>query len=525
MDRTDPEALRSTLLEQAAHAWRDGRRRRARGLLAQRLAEAPDDVEALKMMAGAVSAGGAHDEAEWLLRRAVELAPGDVAAHVELASVLSRLARADEAVSLIDEALVREPAAVWPLSLKASVLEGDGRLDEALGAHRALLERAPRAALPWMNYGRALTAAGDLEAAIEAYRKSLALNPRQGLAWWGLANLRTVRLEPEDVRQMEQALPGVTDSLNLTQLHYALGKALGDQDRFGSSFKHYEAGNKLRGDFAAYSAASLAEAVDQTEAVFTPAFIAERRGQGCDAPGPIFIVGMPRSGSTLVEQILASHPMIEGLGELTELDDVAAAAGRDDDQAAWGEVLGRLDPATAAALGERYMAAAGRRRRSATAFFTDKMPANWRHVGLIHLILPNATIIDVRRDPMACCFSSFTTYFNRQTSFPTTLPDLARYYRDYVRAMDHFDRALPGRVYQVRYERLVDDLEGETRRLLNHLGLPFATECLRFHENMRVVQTPSAQQVRRPINREGLDRWRSYAPWLEPLGRALSDSP
>ena len=457
----------------------------------------------------------AVDRAEGALRRAIELAPGDVQAHVDLASLLTRLGRAAEALSLLDQALVRRPVAVWPLSMKAAVLEGDGRSYEALGIHRALLARAPRAALPWMNYGRALAAAGDLQSAIEAYRKSLTLDPRQGLAWWGLANLRTVQLGPDDVTRMEQALSVVTEGLNRTQLHYALGKALGDQGRFGASFRHYAAGNKLRGDFTAYSSTSLGEAVRQTAAVFTPAFLDARRGQGADAPDPIFIIGMPRSGSTLVEQILASHPLVEGLGELLDLGEIATALGQP-------ETLGALE---AAALGERYLGAAGRRRRTARPFFTDKMPANWRHVGLIQLILPNAKIIDVRREPVACCFSSFTTYFNRQTSFPATLEDLGQYYRDYVRALDHFDSILPGQVYRVQYERLVDDLEGETRRLLDHLGLPFAAECLRFHENPRAVQTPSAQQVRRPINREGLDRWRGYEAWLGPLILGLEASP
>ncbi|MGH6998210.1 MAG: tetratricopeptide repeat protein, partial [Phenylobacterium sp.] len=203
---------------------------------------------------------GAADPAEGALRRAVERAPGDIQAHADLAALLTRLGRAGEAVNLLDAALAREPASVWPLSIKAAVLEGDGRGVEALEAHRALLARAPRAALVWSNYGRALAAVGDLQDAVEAYRQSLALDPRQGLAWWGLANLRTVRLGPEDVTRMEQALPGVTEGLNRTQLHYALGKGLGDQGRFGASFQHYEAGNALRGDFAPYSAAAVTQA-------------------------------------------------------------------------------------------------------------------------------------------------------------------------------------------------------------------------------------------------------------------------
>jgi len=523
MNRSDPQTPRSSRprLVEAAQALRNGQWSEAKALAALRLAQAPDDVEALKLMAGSAALSGAAEEAEGFLRRAVEIAPGDVQAHADLASLLMRLGRADEAVGLLEEALVRRPAAVWPLSLKAAVLEGESRAREALDAHRSLLARAPRAALAWTNYGRALAAVGDVDSAVEAYRKSLDLEPAQGFAWWGLANLRTVRLDPQDVTRMEQALPRIADSLSRTQLHYALGKALGDQERFASSFQHYEAGNRLRGGFASYSADSLSEAVRQTRATFTSAFLGGRRGQGCDAPDPIFIVGMPRSGSTLVEQILASHPLVEGLGELGDLGEMATSAGVGADGTGWAEALASLGPAALAKLGERYLAAAGRRRRTQRPFFTDKMPANWRHVGLIGLILPKATIIDVRRDPMACCFSGFTTYFNRQTGFPATLAELARFYRDYVRLMDHFEEMLPGRVHQVRYERLIDDHEGETRRLLDHIGLPFAEECLRFHENPREVQTPSAQQVRRPINGDGLDRWRNYEAWLGPLKQGL----
>ena len=406
----------------------------------------------------------ASAEDEGTLRRAIQRAPGDIQAHANLTSLLTHLGRADEALELLNEALARHPTAAWPLSLKGAVLESDGRGQEALIAHKALLARAPRAALPWTNYGRALAAAGELEAAIDAYRKSLALEPNQGLAWWGLANLRTACLGPDDVVLMQRALPAVTEALNRTQLHYAMGKALGDQGRFGDSFEHYVAGNRLRGEFTAYCAASLSEEVRQAEALFAPDFLKARQGNGAEAPDPIFIIGMPRSGSTLVEQILASHPLVEGLGELTVLGEVAAALA---DELRRGDALGALHPSAAKALGERYLATAGRRRRTARPFFTDKMPANWRHVRLIQLILPNAKIVDVRREPMACCFSSFATYFNRQTSFPATLADLARYYRDYVRTMDHFDDVLPGRVHRVQYERLVDDLEGEVRRLVD----------------------------------------------------------
>lgn len=517
MDNADtPDRLAggapATVLAEAALAL--GRRELAQAerLVRSRLAAEPRDVEALRLLAAVAEAAGTPLEAERCLRKAIEVAPASAPAHVDLAGLLSRLGRPDEALALLDAVLTRSPESVWAWSLKAAVLETERRSAEALAVHEALIARAPRASIPWTNYGRALNAVGRLEDAVCAYRRALELDPANGFAWWGLANLRTVRLGPEDVTAMEGALARVADDLGRTQLLYALGKALGDQRRFEPSFRCYERGNALRGAHAAYDADALSRFVSEMEALFTAEFLAARRECGCAAPDPIFIVGMPRSGSTLVEQILASHPLVEGAGELTELGELAARM--------TGEI-GQLSPGQLAELGESYLAATRRRRRTDRPFFTDKMPANWRHVGLIHLMLPGAKIVDVRRDPLACCVSGFTTYFNRQTSFPASLGDLGRHYRDYVRAVGHFERLLPGRIHRLRYEDLVADLEGETRRLLDYLGLPFDAACLRFHETQREVHTPSAQQVRRPINRDGLDAWRDYEAWLAPLKDVL----
>ena len=257
-------------------------------------------------------------EAERLLRRAIKIAPGFVVAYVELASALCRAGRAEEAVAMLDHILAARPESVWALSLKAAVLETERRSDEALAAHEALVSRAPAAAVPWLNYGHALRAAGCLDDAIAAYRRSLERDPANGFAWWGLANLRTVRLSAEDIALMERALPRAADDLHRVQLHFALGKALGDVGSFELSFGHYEQANRIRARVAPYDAKATTDPVSQAAATLTPEFLAQRSGQGCDAPDPIFIVGMPRSGSTLVEQILASHPLIEGAGELPE---------------------------------------------------------------------------------------------------------------------------------------------------------------------------------------------------------------
>ena len=350
-------------------------------------------------------------------------------------------------------------------------------------------------------------------------------DPANGFAWLGLANLRTVGLAVGDIALLENALSTSADRLQRVQLHFALGRALGDHGRFEGSFHHYEQANRLRQDLIPYDARVTRNLVHEVETVFTAEFLARSAGLGCGEPGPIFVVGMPRSGSTLVEQILASHPMIEGCGELFELHNLAAGLQAGAGGRSWPEVTAGLSEEELRALGQRYLASVRRHRRTDRPFFTDKMPSNWQLVALIHLILPNARIVDVRRHPIACCFSAFTTYFNRETSFPTNLEDLRRYYADYLRMTAHFEMTLPDRIYRVRHERLAADLEGEVRRLLDYLGLTFDAACLRFHENLRPIHTPSALQVRKPINDDGLGLWRNYEPWLAPLSDITGQTP
>lgn len=478
----------------------------------------PTDAETLRLQASAAAANGLLIDAERLLRDAIELAPTFVPAFVDLASFLCRAMRTDEAITLLDEVLAKRQPSLWALSLKAAVLESERRADEAMALHEKLIAQAPGASVPWLNYGHALKAIGRLADAVAAYRRSLELDPANGYAWWGLANLRTVSLGAQDVALMERVLPRVADDLGRVQLHFALGKALGDLGEFGPSFRHYERANELRGKLAPYDATAVNALGRQVEAMFTADFLAQRSEQGCAAADPIFIIGMPRSGSTLVEQILASHPMVEGLGELSDLGELAARVdGKAKRGASWPEAASRLGTGELRDLGEDYLARTRRFRRTDRPFFTDKMPANWQYLGLIQLILPNAKIIDVRRHSAACCFGAFSTYFSRETHVPSSLEDWAGYQRDYVDAVGNFETVLPGRIHRVRYEHLVEDLEGEVARLLAYLGLPFDEACLRFHDNRRAVYTPSAQQVRQPINRDGLERWRSYEPWLAPL--------
>lgn len=509
-------------VDRAIQALQHRRFTEAEALLGDHLRAHPTDAEALRLLAAAAAGGGAIGKAEQSLRDAIRIAPRFALAHADLVSLLCREHRVDEALAILDDAIAADPHAVWPLSLKAGTLTLERRISETLPLHEQAVARAPGQHVLWMNYGHALQAIGRIEEAAAAYRRCLDLDATNGAAWWGLANLRTGRFTERDIDLLGRAVQQASSPSDQAQIHFTLGRALAEQDAFERSFHHYRQANSLRGAITPYDAQALPRLVERLQAYFGSGFLAGRRGQGCDGAGPIFIVGMPRSGSTLVEQILASHPMIEGLGELFELGTIAAGLGGNEDPAAWVAPAAALEGKELSDLGARYLETTRRYRRTDRPFFTDKMPANWQLVGLIALILPNARVIDVRRDPIACCLSSFTTYFNRATRMPTDLRGWGAYYRDYVRVMDLYQGWLPGLVHRLEYERLIDDAEAEVRRLLAYLDLPFDPACLRFHENTRTVDTPSAQQVRRPLNRDGLDRWRSYEPWLAPLKQALS---
>jgi hypothetical protein len=349
------------------------------------------------------------------------------------------------------------------------------------------------------------------------------LAPGLGEGWWSLANLKTVRLEAADIVEMGRQLDGAGGSdEDRLHLNYALGKALEDAGEPEAAFARYAEGARIRRAQVGYDAAAVSAQVARAKAVFTPEFFAERAGQGCAAPDPIFIVGLPRSGSTLIEQILASHSAVEGTMELPEIAAISRlVAERGGD---YPEGLARLPAGELARLGEIFLERTRVQRKAGRPFFIDKMPNNWAHVGLIHAILPNARIIDARRHPMAAGFSAFKQHFARGQHFSYGLADLGRYWRDYAELMDHVDAVLPGRVHRVFYERLVEDTEGQVRRLLAYCGLPFQDACLRFYETERAVRTASSEQVRRPIYREGLDQWRRFEPWLGPLAEALGDA-
>jgi len=516
-------STRDPRLLQAAEALHGNELARAEALLAEHLAQAPTDVAALRMAAELAARLGRQEDAERLLGRCLELAPGFRAARQNYALVLHRGNQPARALEQIDRLLAEDPRDPNTRNLKAVVLCRTGDYAQAIELYDQLLREHPRQPKLWLSLGHALKTHGDTARAIEAYRRSAALDPAGGEAWWSLANLKTFRFEDADLAAMREALarPGLPEAEAL-QLHFALGKALEDRGEYEASFRHYAEGNARRRAELGYRAEDTTARVIAVERTYTRDFFADRAGAGAPAPDPIFVLGLPRAGSTLIEQILSSHSQVEGTMELPEVisltRELRAASG---EARSYHAALAALPPDRLRELGERYLANTRIHRKAGAPFFIDKMPNNFLHVGLIHLMLPNARIIDARRHPLACCFSGFKQHFARGQAFSYSLADLGRYYRDYVRLMAHFDAVLPGRVHRVFYESMVDDTEAEVRRLLDYCGLPFEEGCLRFFENKRPVRTASSEQVRRPIYREGVDHWRHYEPWLDPLKQAL----
>jgi len=500
---------------------------RAEALLRGRLKAQPLDVAAIRLMAELAVRVGRSRDAETLLRRTLELAPGFVVARANLAALLYRQNRFAEAVTELDGVLESGAANPSSRNLLAVALGKIGDYDEALRLYEELTPAFPDHPKLWMSYGHILKTVGRQEDSVAAYRQALASKPDLGEVWWSLANLKTVRFDDDDVSAMEQALAGDLDLDDRLHLHFALGKAYGDGGEAEQSFRNYAAGNALRKAEQDYDPDAVTAQVDGMIATLTPAFLAGRAGWGDPSPDPIFILGLPRAGSTLVEQILSCHSAIEGTMELPDIPFLAAREARAQGLTArdWPTAVAALDSDKLAALGAEFLERTRVQRKTGKPFFIDKLPNNWAYAGFIHLILPNAKLIDARRHPLDCCFSNFRQHFAKGQAFTYGLEDIGRYYADYVRAMDHYDRVLPGRIHRVIHERLLDDPEGEVRALLDYLALPFEDACLEFHTSSRPVRTASSEQVRRPINRDGVGQWRPFEAWLAPLVAALGDLP
>ena len=511
-------ALRQAVALQPAFldAWRA-----LEPLLADHLLAHPDDLELLSVRADAAQRLGRHQLAQQLLARCLDLSPDSAALRFRYAVTLYQRQKAHEAIAEAERLLALAPREAAYLDLIAACLGLVGEHDRAVAIYEALLADQPHQVRTWLSLGHALRALGRRDEAVAAYARCISIAPRLGEAYWSKANLKSVPFTPGAMAAMQRELlrPDLGDE-DGAHLHYALGKALEDAGDHGTSFEHYAAGARLRRAGLPHDARAVTTQVGRSKALFTRRFFEDRADGGALSAAPIFIVGLPRSGSTLIEQILASHSAVEGLMELPEIPALAASL-VGERLAAYPEPLAGLGAGERAALGERYLERTRIYRKSARPFFIDKMPNNFHHIGLIHLILPNAKIIDARRSPMGACFSAFKQHFASGHAFSYDQADLGRYYRDYVDLMAHWDAMLPGRVHRVMYEDMVADTEGQVRRLLEHCGLPFEAGCLRFYENDRAVRTASSEQVRRPIFRESLEQWRRYEPWLGPLKAAL----
>lgn len=478
----------------------------------------PDDVLAQRHFAEFCSSLDRYEEAEALLRRCLERAPSFVLGRYGLAMVLLHEHKVVSALEEIERLLTAEPNRLEFLALKADALGRLGDFEGAAACLEGVLALHPAQGAMWANYGHMVRALGRREACEAAYKRAIALNAPVGEAYWGLANLKTYRFSSGEIADMRARSALAAPGDDRVALQFALGKALEDEKDYAGAFESYARANAERRSVLPYDHAEREQFLERARRLYTSAFFATRRGHGAQADDPIFVVGMPRSGSTLIEQILASHSLVEGTMELVELLMMARRLERDGDPET---LLAGLSAAECRALGEEYLQRTKVFRRTSAPRFIDKMPNNFLHTGLIHQILPKARIIDVRRDPMACGFSNFKQHWATGQAFSYDLRDIGRFYRAYVDLMAHFDAVLPGRVHRVIYEDLVADPEAETRRLLAACGLPFEEGCLRFFENNRAVRTPSSEQVRRPVNREGLDGWRPFEPWLGPLKEAL----
>ena len=522
-------AARDRDLLDAAMAMHDDRLDAAETMLDARLARLPDDPSAIRLLGEVHWRRGDMVRALALVERAVDVAPGfDLARDFLIRLLLqnNRLADALVHADILATSPLKNPG--YDL-IRASVLVRLGDQDGACAIYRHLLAQKPEQPQVWQNLGHALKTLGQQADAVHAYRQAVSHQPAMGEAWWSLANLKTVRLDAADIAAMRAALATLDSDPaerqeDIFHLHFSLGKALEDARDHEAAFRHYDRGNRIRRTMIRHDAAEFSAEVAATRDGFTSAFIARQGAGGCPAPDPIFIVGLPRSGSTLVEQILSSHSQVEGTMELPDMMMIASRLASRVDNGEFPDfatMIASLTPADRTRLGEEYVDRTRVHRHADTPHFIDKMPNNWQHVGLIRLILPNARIIDARRHPMACCFSGWKQHFARGQAFSYDLDDIARYYRDYAALMAAFDAAAPGHVHRVIYEQMVADTPGEVARLLDYLRLPFEDGCLAFWTNTRAVRTASSEQVRQPIFTDGVDHWKHFAPWLGPLEQAL----
>jgi len=516
--------------ESAASAFDEGRIGDSEAMCRRILKQDPVNIDAICLLSDVAQKYGRTKEANALLSRAVEVAPDFAYARLKLAHVLHERLALDAALEQLDHLKRLDIAGAWSLNrlvLTGHIFTRMGRNEQAIANYEAALAHNPDSVGLLMSLGHARKTLGDLSGAVAAYRAVVAAAPGHGDAWWSLANLKTFRFSAADIDTMrEQALSDAISRDDFFHTSFALGKALEDAGEFEQAFVWYQRGNAVRRRLVRYSAKRNRDDIEAIISFFTKPRLQSFDVAGASDPAPIFVVGLPRAGSTLIEQILASHSFVEGTQELPDLMSIAIRlSGRKhlDEASAYPGILADMSPAALRQLGEEYLERT-RVHRSGAPYFIDKLPNNFMHVGLLHLILPNAKVIDARRNPMDCCFSCYKQLFAKGQNFTYSLKEIGAYYHDYLYLMEHWDRVLPGKVLRVLNEDVISDPEGQIRRLLAYCRLPFEASCLSFYENQRPVRTPSADQVRRPVNAKGVGRWRAFEAQLMPLAEALEDA-
>jgi tetratricopeptide (TPR) repeat protein len=518
---------------QAGSLFSDGELTQAESVACAYLLEHGDHVEALRLLARIAIQRDVLDEAERLLESVLKLAPDYGAARADYARVLNKRQKHRQARQEMETLLRLESGNRDYLKLYAAACAGLGDYEPVIRLYRQMLAEGAatgtEAADLHLWLADLLRTVGRQPEAIQEYHAAIAALPDSGEAWWGLANLKTYRFAGDEIARMRtlEAAPAAS-TVDRYHLCFALGKALEDQGQYENSWRFYERGNALKHAEIRHLPQIAETHARLSKQVCTREFFEARQDWGVAAPDPIFILGLPRSGSTLIEQILASHSQVEGTQELPDIQRIVMelrGRGTDLDNPRYPGVLMELSAEEFRRFGERYLIETRSYRRTGRPFFIDKMPNNFRDIGLIHLMLPKAKFIDARRDPMACCFGNFKQLFASGQEFSYDIDDLARHYRTYLEFMRHWNMALPGRILTVHHEDVVDDLEGSVHRLLGFCGLPFEPACLQFHETSRPVRTASSEQVRQPVGREGIDQWRNYEPWLGSLRAALAEMP
>jgi len=501
-----------------------GKLLKAEDLCRQFLQKVPHHTEGMRLLADIGLRLGVLDDAEFLLESALRLEPDNSRVHIDYIQVLRKRQKFSQALVQAQQLLAKSPENLQFQSLFAIECMQTGDYKQALEVFDKIIEQLPADPVTHTSKGHAYKTLGQYEDAVDSYHGAISNAPNHGEAYYSLANLKVYSFADREITQMhEQETDYNLSHMDRVYLQFALGKAHEDRSEFETSFRYYASGNALKKSLSTYDASTMSKDLKAQREVCTRELFERRKDTGYDAPDPVFIVGLPRAGSTLLEQILSSHSRVDGTLELPNILSLSQRLrrrSRRGDSSPYPQILNDLSDDEFESFGRQYIEDTRIHRQDAP-FFVDKMPNNFRHIGLVHLILPNAKIIDARRHPMACCFSGFKQLFAEGQEFTYDLADIGRYYSDYVDLMDHWDDVLPGKVLRVQYEDVVADIETQVRRILDYCGLPFEDACINFHQTERSVRTPSSEQVRQPIYNSGLEQWRNYEQWLGPLQETL----